>query len=210
MPDQSSLYSGAAQSGAGLLSGLTGIMQIAQGGKKLKKLGAMPIETLPDEFQQNQNMAQTMAATGMPSEQYNLAMKNIQRQQLMALRAANDRRGGLNVLPQILQGGNDATLKLDANNAAMRTANQRNLMSVNSQVGGIKRDLFDRNIRQKYQRDYDYAMGLIGQGNKNALGGLDKMLGGGGSMAANAGGDFGGSSRRNQYNPSYSEFLGGD
>lgn len=170
--------SGIAEAAGGVISGITGLIQKHKGNKLLKSL-QYPTEELPAEYQQNQNLAQTMAATGLPSEQYNLAMKNIQRQQLMALRAANDRRGGLNVLPALLQGGNDATLKLDAANAQQRIANQRNLMTVNNQLGGLKRDIFDKNIRQKYMNDYSYAMSLKGIGNQNFVGGLDKLAAGG-------------------------------
>lgn len=179
MPD---LVSAAGQEAGGRLKSLIGLIQMGKGNKLLKGL-QYPTETLPEEYQQNQNLAQTMAATGLPSEQYNLAMKNIQRQQMMALRAANDRRGGLNVLPQILQGSNDATLKLDATNAAARTQNQRNLLTVNNQVGGVKRDLFQKNIRDKYLRDYLYAQQLKGVGNQNAFGGIDQMLGAGTTAA---------------------------
>lgn len=181
MPD---IIGAAAQEAGGRFKGVIGLIQSLKANKLLKNI-KYPTETLPEEFQQNQNLAQTMAATGMPSEQYNLAMKNIQRQQLMALRSANDRRGGLNILPQILQGGNDATLKLDANNAAMRIQNQRNLIGVNNYIGGQKRDLYDKNIRQKYLRDYNYAMSLKGMGNQNMLGSVDQMLGAGATAYGN-------------------------
>lgn len=161
----------------GLLGGLFGGGQKKEGEKILKNLN-YPVESLPQEYQENKNLAQTMASTGMPSEQYNLAMKNIQRQQLMALRGARDRRGGLNVLPQILQGTNDATLQLDAANAAQKSANQRTLLGINSQIGGINRDLFDKNERQRYERDYGYGMSLKGIGNQNLFGGLERGLSG--------------------------------
>lgn len=186
------IFSGVAQGISGLISGVTGALQRHKGNKLLKGL-TYPTETLPAEFEQNQNLAQTMAANGMPSEQYNLAMKNIQRQQLMALRSANDRRGGLNVLPALLQGGNDATLKLDAENATQRTANQRNLINVNSQVGNEKRDIFDKNVRQKYMNDYQYAMSLLGAGNQNLTGGIDKFAAAAGASL------YGATNKRNNY-----------
>lgn len=203
MPDPSSLISAAGQSVGGQIKSIVGLIQSRKASKLLKGL-QYPVETLPDEYAQNQRMAQNMASTGLPSEQYNLAMKNIQRQQVAALRSANDRRGGLAVIPGILQGTNDATLNLDAQNAAARMNNQRNLMTVNNQVASVKRDLYDKNIRQKYLRDYAYAMGLKGMGNQNMFGGLDQMLGAGTSAAGSTfGNNYG-------YNPSYSQFAGGD
>lgn len=192
MPD-SNLLASAGQSIGGQLKSIVGYTQLRQGNKLLKGL-QYPTETLPDEYTRNQSLAEQMAATGMPSEQYNLAMKNIQRQQLNALRSANDRRGGLNVIPAILQGTNDATLALDANNAAVKNQNQRNLITVNNQVGGVKRDLFDKNIRDKYIADYLYAQKLKGAGNENLFAGLDQYLGaatsGGGSTYNNSGGGY--------------------
>jgi len=136
-----------------------------------------PTEQLPAEYEENKNLAETMAGTGMPSEQYAMAMRNIQRQQLAMLREAKTRRGGLAVLPSLLRGTNDATLDLDAANAQQRVANQRTLMTVKDRIGGVKRDLFDKNIRDKYIRDYEYAMGLKGMGNQNLYGGADQAIG---------------------------------
>lgn len=173
----------------GLLTGITGLIQKGKANKMLKNL-QYPTEEIPQEVFQNQNLAQTRASTGMPSEQYNLAMKNLQRQQLTALRGANDRRGGLVALPNILQATDDASLKLDANNAQQRIANERNLMSVNNQVAGWKDKVWQHNVSDKYNRDYQYAMSLKGAGNQNLAGGLDKL--GGGLMYGLGSGLFGG------------------
>lgn len=164
---------------SGLIKSITGGGQKSQGKKLLAQLGEQPIEQLPEEYQQNENLATQMAATGMPSEQYNQAMRNIQRQQLTALRYATDRRSAMAVLPQVLQGTNDATLNLDVANAKERTANQRNLINVNNQVGGVKRQLFQQNILNPYLRKYNYAMELQGAGNQNFVGGLDQIVTGG-------------------------------
>lgn len=176
MPDPISGIAGAI---SGIIGGIAGISQKHQGKKLLKQIGEQPIEQLPDEYQTNQNLAQTMAAQGMPSEQYNQAMRNIQRQQLTSLRAANDRRGGLAVLPSLLAGSDNATLGLDAQSANMRTANQRQLMAVNNQVGGVKRQLFQQNVLNPYLRKYNYAQSLVGMGNQNLVGGIDKIATGG-------------------------------
>lgn len=171
-------YGAIAQGVSGLIGGVTGLIQKGQGKKMLKGL-QYPTESLPQEYAQNQQLATQQAAQGMPSEQYVKAMKNIQQQQLMAIRGAQDRRAGVGLIPYIQQQTNDANLNLDSQNAQMRLANQRNLMNVNSQVAGVKRDLFDLNTRQKYNRDYDYAMSIIGAGNQNLTGGLDKIASGG-------------------------------
>lgn len=173
------LIIGGVSAASGLLSGISGLFQKNKGKKLLNSL-QYPTEAIPNELLQNQEQARINANTGMPSEQYNQAMRNIQRQQLMALRGAQDRRSGLAVLGGLQQNANDALLKLDSANAAQRLNNQKTLYGINSQLAATKRDLFDKNVRQKYIQDYNYAQGLIGAGNQNLLGGIDKIVSGAG------------------------------
>jgi hypothetical protein len=187
----------AANIASGLISGITGLSQQHKARKMLNKL-QFPTEQMPKEYIENQNLARQQAATGLPSEQYTKAMRDIQRQQLTALRGANDRRGGLGILGGLTQATNDATLNLNAQDAQMRLANQRNLMNVNSQVAGVKRSLFDVNQRAKYNQDYSYGMGLLGAGNQNFTGGLDKIATGALGLF---GGGIGGGQRGQQNNP---------
>ena len=200
----------AANAASGLISGVTGLIQQHKGRKLLNSL-QFPNESMPSEYVENQNLARQQAATGLPSEQYANAMKAIQRQQLTALKSANDRRGGLGILPGLTQSTNDATLNLNAQDAQMRLANQRNLMNVNSQVAGVKRSLFDVNQRAKYNQDYSYGMGLLGAGNQNFTGGLDKLATGGLSLfGGNGFGGGGGGNRQSspyQIRPNYSNYT---
>lgn len=169
------LIPGLGQLVGGAISGLVGGSQKAKGRRMMKNM-QFPEEQMPDEVLRNQQLAEEMAAGGMPSEQYAQAMKNIQRQQIAALRAAGDRRSSMGLISSIQQGTNDATLNLDAANADMRNANKRNLINVNNNVANWKSSLFDKNIRSKYDRDYNYAMSLIGAGNQNLMGGIDRGL----------------------------------
>lgn len=173
----------------GLIKGLVGSGQKHKGDKLLKNL-QYPTEQVPTEIT-------NAAATGMPSEQYGQAMQNIQRQQLMALRGAHDRRGGLGLISGIQQGTNDATLGLDVKNAQIKQQNQFKLASWKDKV-------WQNNVKDKYTRDYSYAMGLKGVGNQNLVGGLDQ-LGAAGGMAAM--GLFGTGSNRNN-NTGYSDYSG--
>jgi hypothetical protein len=164
MPGEEMLAAGIAQGVGGILSGIAGIGQRTKGNRLLKKIGE---ETVPTELIENRNLAKQQAATGLPSEQYAKAMKSIQRQQLMALRGAHDRRGGLGILPIIQQTAGDASLNLDAADAQMKLANQRYAMGINERVGGFKNKI--------WERKYNYGMGLLGMGNQNLYGGLDKL-----------------------------------
>jgi len=173
--DPASLAIKASMSGMKSLVGLlTGRSQKRKANKMLAGM-QYPTETMPNEVLKNQKMAELRANTGLPSEQYNNAMKNIQRQQLMTLRGAGDRRGGLALLAGTQQSANDALSNLDVADAKTRIANEGSLMTANNNVANWKSRLFDSNTRQKYNRDYNYAMSLLGQGNKNILGAFDSF-----------------------------------
>ncbi len=180
----SGLIGGIGSAVGGLISGAIGLHQQHKAHKLLNSL-QFPTEQMPQEVLQNQAIAQQMANQGLPSEQYTKAMRDIQRQQMTAIRGANDRRGGLGLISQIQQGTDDATTNLNAQDAMMRNQNKKYLVGVNSDVANWKSKLFNNNQRAKYNQDYGYGMNLLGAGNQNFSNGLDALVGGG-MLAANA------------------------
>lgn len=168
-----------ASAAGGLLNTGIGIAQRAKGRKLLKQLGDSPQERIPNAVLQNQQLATNAANTGIPQEQYNNAMKNIQRQQLMALKGSADRHGVLGSIGAITQAGLDATGNLDARDAAARQQNQRTLYSINNQVGNWQDRVWQNNVNNPYMRKYQYANSLLGIGNQNATTGADQLLGAG-------------------------------
>lgn len=193
MPPQ--LIAAAAQAATQKINGnitmLIGGLQALKAKKLLKNL-SYPTEQMPQEVLENQTIARTMANQGLPSEQYDKAMKNIQRQQMGAVRAAGDRRGVLGALSTIQQGSNDALEGLAGLDAEKRQQNQNTLMNVNNQVAGWKSQLYDVNVRSKYNRDYDYAMQLKGAGWQNLMKGLDKRSAAIPQLLGSAGSPLGG------------------
>lgn len=191
----------------------SGVKQKSKAKKELARLNEeQPIESLPKEILESQELASLRSKTGLPTEQYNMAMKNIQRQQAKTLKAANDRRMGLNVLSTIDDNAQRAIGNLDVQNAIARQKNEKVLMDVNNQVGNYKRGVYDRNVRQVWNRNFDYNMGLLGQGNQNIsdsigsglnlVGSLASSLGKGGNTNSNSSwvnGLFGRSKSRKPY-----------
>lgn len=188
MPATAALIGGGASLLGGAIKGLVGSGQKKQGNQILNGL-TYPDEQMPDEINQNKIAAQQQAATGLPSEQYQNAMKNIQQQQLLSIQSAQNRRGGLGAISGIQQGTNDATLNLNAKDAQMKLANQQNLQNVNNQVAGWKSRLFNSNVRDKYNQQYSYGMGLLGAGNQNLYAGVDQGVAGAGRFASGLFGD---------------------
>jgi|SRR6478735_263848 len=183
---------GLANIAGGLVSGVTGFFQRRKAKRELSKL-QRPEYAIPNEIMQNQKMAQLAASEGLPSQQYNNAMKNIQRSQANALSGAIDRRSALMALPKLQQQANDAYGKLDVADANARMNNQRQLYGINSQVAGYRDKAFDINQMQPYQEKKNYYNSLLGAGNQNLMSGIDKAASGVGLLV---GGGFGGGKKK--------------
>ncbi len=152
--------------GVGIVSAGVSIYKgVKQKNEAKKQLAALNGKEIPAEALENQKLARDMANQGLPSEQYALAKKNIDRQNALAITASQNRRAGLGLIGKIQQGTNDAYGRLDAQNAAMKVANTGRLMNVNNQIANFR--------NQKYQGDYNYAMSLKGAGNQNIDNGID-------------------------------------
>lgn len=182
---------GLANIAGGLVSGITGFFQRRKAKKELAKL-QRPEYSIPNEILQNQKRAERAAAEGLPSQQYNQAMQNIQRNQNRALVGAGDRRSALMALPAVQQQANDATLSLDVKDAQARRENERFLSGVNSEVAGYRDKAWNINKFQPYQEDRAYYRSLLGAGNQNLVGGIDKAASGAGLLLGGASGMFGG------------------
>jgi hypothetical protein len=116
-------------------------------------------------------------------------MKNIQNQQLLALRNASLQGGNkaLGIVGAVNQYGNEAIGKVDATSAGMRVSNEGKLMAVNNNIAGWKSRLFDSNVRQKWLRQYNQMMNQEGAGNANIVAGIDKIGAAAGGYAAMGG-----------------------
>lgn len=195
----SSIGAAASDSGASTTSAISGIIDLwhganqrKQGNRLLNGLGGYPLESVPQDVLDNQAIARQNANTGLPSAQYSQAQQNIKQQQMAALGASQDRRGGLALIGQLQNQGNAADLNLDVANGQQRLKNENTLMDVNNQVAGWKDKVWDNNVKQKYIRDYNYAMGLVGQGNANMQTGLHEGAASVGQGVAGAGALVGG------------------
>lgn len=162
----------------GLIGGgigyLEGASQKRQANKLLSQNQYKPLG-VPNEIYENQQIARNQALQGLPSQQYNQAMQNIQRQQQQAIQQAGDRRAGIGSIGGIQQRADDAYANLDVANANARLENRRQLFGINNQVAGYKNEAWQQNELNR-QRNYDYGQRLLGAGNANEFGALDSGL----------------------------------
>ena len=186
------------QGGTGLFTNLLGAAlkgtaasaQRKEARKIMQKIGEMPPETLAPELLENKANAEIYAKAGMPSEQYNLAQKNIRNQQLNSIVSAQGRRSAGMLIPGIQQATNDAMLKLDSENARMRMGNRDRLTRVNDQIGNRKGQIYRNYLQNYYLPNLNYARALNGAGYQNAISGIEQGVGG---IASAMGGSGGGS-----------------
>ena len=122
MPAGGLLTAGVAQGAGALISGITGFFQRRQA-KKLLAQNPYPTEAIPEGVQANQQIAQNLANEGLPSQQYQQGVKNIERSQNAALAAATDRRSAVGQIGAIQGQTNDAMANLDVANAQARLQN---------------------------------------------------------------------------------------
>jgi hypothetical protein len=175
----------AVAAGTAAATGLYGIGKgIVQGGKANRLLNSLkyPDQQIPQEVLANQKMAQMNALTGLPSEQYKQVSQNIQRNTNNAIAQAADRRAGIGTIGAIQGSANDAAASLGVADAQARQANQRTLYGINSEVGRWRDQVWRNNVKDKYDRDYNYGMSLKGSANQNIDNGVDRL----GSAAAMA------------------------
>lgn len=170
-----------------VIQGIQGIFQGAKG-RRLAKRNVRPTYEIPREFQQNLAIAENMARTGLPQQQYTQAQQNFQRNQSSALRQFG-RMANPRGLAGIVRAGNDAMLGLDVADANARLANQRNAMAFRTQIGQqqLAKQQWDK--MAKYGENAEAASALMGAGRQNVMGALSNLSRVGQmAMAGNAGG----------------------
>lgn len=182
----------------GIISGASSLLGGLFGGGQKKKARKMlaglkdPGYQIPKEFEQNLGQAEQMAKVGMPSEQYNLAGTNIQRNSQAGLRQLSRMSNPFAGIAGLQRGQNDAFAQLDAQNAATRRQNLLGAMGARRELGGQKLAQ-QQYAQQAYMNKVNQANALMGAGAQNqgnAISGLLKtgltMIGPGG-MGGGAG-----------------------
>jgi len=149
-----------------------------------------PIAPVQQEYQENVNTAQQRAQQGIQAAAYNAQLNDINRNQAGALqvlgRSANP---GAN-LAAIVRQGDDATNKLNAQDAIERNRNILGLMNARLQMAQQKDKAWDWNFQQKYLQNLAKANQLRGSAHSNISGAFSELGGAGtklGQLGAFAG-----------------------
>jgi hypothetical protein len=134
---------------------------------KINESNPRPNYVIPDEFRQNQAMAQQMARIGLPQQQYDNQQNAISRNQAGGLTqlglSANPGAG----VASIVRAGNDANNSLNAQDAAARMNNQRFAIQQNGVMGQQELAQQQSDKFDKYTENFNRAQALEGAANQN-------------------------------------------
>ena len=158
----------ALQAGLGLAQGIIGGIGMARQDKREPKY------EIPKEVGEAIGLARGMAAEGMPAAQRTAAQQDIQQSALMGMRAAQDRRGGLQSISNIQAGMDRSALSLAAQDSAMRQQNQRFQYSA-LMAGASYADKAFANKWQSWSNKMQQNRALFGAGLQN-IGGVANTL----------------------------------
>ena len=179
---------------------LFGGIQAGIGASKLKNLNR-PTYTVPEEIKKNLSESELMALEGLPAEQKQQYIQNIQRSQQTAMKGLETRKAGLAGIPALLQSQNDAFTNLLTMDATQKLQNKMLVQQNRNTLAGYKDKEFDINKMQPYQEKSAEAQALIGSGVQNIFGGLDQAA----TFAAMGGENY----KNNEFDPTADPLLKG-
>jgi len=140
---------------------------------QIEKNNLYPTEAPPQAIQDNAQMAKENANVGLPSQIYANSLKEIQRNQAVAIRTAQSRRAGQGLIGPIVQGTDDAVDRLTARNQQAQVNNQGTLYRQNDILGKYQQDAFNWNSKNRYNQQYNYGQQLAGAAGANIVHGVD-------------------------------------
>ena len=129
---------------------------------------------IPDEVYQNLNQAQQQALQGLPEEQKQQYLSNLQRSSSYALGQAGTRKAGLAGVSAINEQQNVGYGNMLAQDAAARMQNQQQLMGQRANVADYKNMAFsqEKNAQDVYNAKVNANVGALTQNLMGAAGSI--------------------------------------
>lgn len=182
---------------AGIASGAAtnaAVMYVKKNRDAKKDAKKRPQYEVPEEIKQNLTQAQQQALQGLPEEQKQQFLTNLQRNSAQSLTAGSSRKAGLAGIAGVNQQQADSYGNLMAADSQARMQNQDRLSGVRSNMADYKDQAFQFNkvnpyyeqIAARNKRDEQFSQSLNNAGSMvgGMGGGKGKSPSGGGQMAA--------------------------
>lgn len=146
-----------------------------------QKHNKRPTYEIPDEVRQNLSQAQQQALQGLPEEQKQMFLSNLERGQASSLSQIGSRSGGLAGVAAVNQNGNDAYGNLLSMDSQARMQNQQQLYGMRQNLADYKDQAFQVNKINPYYENTAQNNALIGAGMQNISQGFQQGNQGGGA-----------------------------
>lgn len=159
-------------------------------GKKMLKNNQRPTYSIPDEVRQNLTQAQQDALQGLPEEQRQMFLSNIQRGSAMGLNQLSGRKAGIAGVAALNQNQNDAYANLLSMDSQARMQNKGILMNQRQNMADYKDQAFQINKLNPYYEKQAEGLAMKGAGMQNLANGY--QIAGSGSASNSANPDTGG------------------
>lgn len=147
-------------------------------GKSDQKKNKRPDYQIPDEVNQNLSLEQRMALQGLPQEQKQQYIDNIQRNSSNSLRELGTRNAGLAGVATANQQQGDAYQNLLGMDSQARMANQKGVIDANQNLANYRDQAFQTNQLNPYYEKTAQNQAMMGAGLQNI--GKGVQLGGSG------------------------------
>lgn len=137
--------------------------------KNIKKDAAnRPAYQIPPEIQQNLNQGQQAALQGLPEEQKQQYISNLQRGSAYALGQSSSRNGGLQGISAINEQQNQGYANMLSQDSAARMANQKELYGLRNNMADYKGQKFQLNNLNPYYEGIAARNANLGQLTQNS------------------------------------------
>ena len=153
-----------------------GIYQTIKGNRDLKRL-KRPTYRIPGELQQNVNVAERLAAGGLPDAQKTEYQQALDRSGQLALQGLSSRGAGVGAISNVQAQQNIGSQRLLSMDAQARLRNEQFAMQARNRLALARDKQFDLNELNPYLTKRSEAQALLGAGIQNISGGLDTASG---------------------------------
>jgi hypothetical protein len=152
-----------------------------------QKHNKRPTYEIPEEIKQNLTQAQQDALQGLPEEQKQQFLTNIQRNSAQSLAAGSSRKGGLAGISAINQNQNDSYGSLMAADSQARMQNKQQLYGARQTMADYRDQAYQINKSNPFYENTASNNAMIGAGMQNMSQGFQQGNQGGGADFSKAG-----------------------
>lgn len=172
----------AAQAGAGIVQGISGIAQKAKA-KKMARSNKRPTYEIPNAITDNQDLIESRAGQGISDATRRELTQGAERGLTGSIDAILAGGGSVNNIADLYSNYTGSLSKMALIDEEMRTKNMQNLIDQNERLAGEQDKAWQVNVYAPYADKAQAAAALTKQGTDNIWKGVNSVLGAGANYA---------------------------